>query len=238
MVNENSNSPASPEEHHLTTARTARYFTVGAPVAETRTVWFVLHGYAQLASRFLRHFDEAIPAGTLVVAPEGLSRFYLEMPRADRGHMARVGAAWMTREDRLADIADTRGWLDSVYREVIDQVVAATNVMPEVAVLAFSQGVATAMRWLAGGVPKPSRAVMWAGSVADDIDVLSLQLALTGTDVVLVAGTDDQFMTEKARRMLRAQWETFGIAVREVQYDGAHELERSALAELLKVSRP
>lgn len=222
----------------MTTARTARYFTVGAPVAETRTVWFALHGYGQLASRFLRHFDETIPTGTLVVAPEGLSRFYLEMPRADRGHMARVGAAWMTREDRLADIADTRAWLDSVYREVINQVVQATNAMPDVGILAFSQGVATSMRWIAGGDVKPSRAVMWAGSLADDVDVLALQLALQGTDVVLVAGTDDQFMTEKARRMLLTQWETLGIPVREVEYDGAHELEAMTLAELLQINRP
>lgn len=218
----------------MTTARTARYFTVGAPDAATRTVWFVLHGYAQLASRFLRHFDGVVPPGTLIVAPEGLSRFYLELPRADRGHMARVGAAWMTREDRLADIADTRGWLDSVYRDVIDRIVLATGKMPEVSVLAFSQGVATAMRWIAGGVVKPARAVMWAGSVADDVEVPALQAALAGTDVVLVAGTDDQFMTDKARRMLLAQWATLGITVAEFQYNGAHELESNALRELLR----
>ncbi|MBC8088695.1 MAG: phospholipase [Phycisphaerae bacterium] len=222
----------------MTTARTARYFTAGASVADTQTVWFVLHGYGQLASRFLRHFDGSIPAGTRVVAPEGLSRFYLEMPRADRGHMARVGAAWMTREDRLAEIADTRGWLDSVYREVINEVMQATNVMPVVGVLAFSQGVATAMRWIAGGGVRPLRAVMWAGSIADDVDVLALQLALQETEVVLVAGTEDHFMTEKARRMLLTGWETLGIAVREVQYTGAHELEATALAELLKISPP
>ncbi len=237
-MNENSNSSASPEEHHLITTRTARYFTVGAPVTEARTVWFVLHGYGQLAGRFLRHFDEAVPPGTLVVAPEGLSRFYLEMPRADRGHMARVGAAWMTKEDRLSDIADTRGWLDNVYRAVINEVVQATNVMPDVGVLAFSQGVATAMRWIAGGVVQPSRAVMWAGSVADDADVLALQRALASTDVVLVAGTDDHFMTDKARRLLRAQWDTLGIAVRDVQYEGAHELEPITLGELLTLNRP
>src|SRR5262245_49795552 len=102
-MNENANSANAPEEHHLTTTRTARYFTTGAPLAETQAVWFVLHGYGQLAVRFLRHFEGAVPSHTMVVAPEGLSRFYLEMPRADRGHLARTGAAWMTKEDRLAD---------------------------------------------------------------------------------------------------------------------------------------
>lgn len=234
-MNENANPAPSPEEHHLITARTARYFIVGAPLAATRAVWIVLHGYGQLAARFLRHFEGAIPPETLVVAPEGLSRFYLEMPRADRGHLARTGAAWMTKEDRLADIADTRGWLDRVYRQVMDDVTNASGVVPKVGVLAFSQGVATSMRWMAGGVVTPRRAVMWAGSVADDVHVEGLQFALSGADVVLVAGADDHFMTEKARRTVRSQWENFGISVRELQTEGAHELDPNALRALLNL---
>lgn len=222
----------------MTTARTARYFTVGAPAESTRSVWFVLHGYGQLASRFLRHFEDVVPSETLVVAPEGLSRFYLEMPRADRGHMARVGAAWMTREDRLAEIADTRGWLDSVYRTVIDRIVLATGETPTVSVLAFSQGVATATRWIAGGVINPARVVMWAGSVAEDVDAAALQASLAHSEVVLVSGTDDPFLTEKARRMLIAQWNALGITVREHEYDGVHELEPTVLRQLLEISRP
>src|SRR3989442_12895857 len=51
--------------------------------------------------------------GRLLVAPEGLSRFYVrEMsePVADR----KVGASWMTREDRLQGIPDYVRYLDAV----------------------------------------------------------------------------------------------------------------------------
>lgn len=57
------------QEHRIAVARTARYFTLGR--AE-REVWFVLHGYGQLADRFLRHFDPIDDGTRLIVAPEGL----------------------------------------------------------------------------------------------------------------------------------------------------------------------
>ena len=36
-------------EHHLEVSRTARYWVLGEGTAAPREVWFVLHGYGQLA---------------------------------------------------------------------------------------------------------------------------------------------------------------------------------------------
>jgi len=74
------------QEHRITVSRSARYFTLGRP---DREVWFVLHGYGQLAARFLRHFEPLDDGTRLMVAPEALSRFYLGEARAERG----VGAS-------------------------------------------------------------------------------------------------------------------------------------------------
>ncbi|MCA1790257.1 MAG: hypothetical protein LC667_10475, partial [Thioalkalivibrio sp.] len=59
--------------------RTARYRVLGDP-ASAREVWFVLHGYRQMAGRFIRRFGPLPGAGRsrAVVAPEALSRFYIE----------------------------------------------------------------------------------------------------------------------------------------------------------------
>ncbi len=230
-------APSVPVEHHLTTVRTARYYTLGAPLAATKRVWFVLHGYAQLAARFLRHFDGIVPADTLIVAPEALSRFYLELPRADRKHMERIGAAWMTREDRDADIADTRAWLDSVYRTVMDDITRATDGTPEVTIMAFSQSVAITMRWIAGGVVKPARVIMWAGSLATDVDADAFRSGLGNAEVLLVAGERDMFLTEKTRPLIRGQWDALDIPVREILYDGVHEVDPVMLGELLQLRR-
>src|SRR5437868_12076424 len=89
------------QEHFLDTTRTARYFTLGDPVSAAE-LWFVGHGYGQLASRFLERFRGIDVEGRCIVAPEGLSRFYLTDTPTER----RVGASWMTREDRLHEIDD------------------------------------------------------------------------------------------------------------------------------------
>jgi len=92
-------------EHHLPVSRTARYFTIGEPDASLTELWFVCHGYGQLAGRFVRHFESIDAPHRMIVAPEALSRFYVEV--AGKTHAdTHVGASWMTREDRLSDIED------------------------------------------------------------------------------------------------------------------------------------
>ena len=94
-------------EHSIKVRRSARYYTLGPDDERAvRDVWFVLHGYGQLAAQFIGIF-EALNDGTrLIVAPEALNRFYVAgvetAPAAERG----VGATWMTREDRLNEIDD------------------------------------------------------------------------------------------------------------------------------------
>ena len=54
-------------EHRLAVARSARYVTLG-PMAGVREVWFVCHGYGQLATRFLRSFGPLDDGTRLLVA--------------------------------------------------------------------------------------------------------------------------------------------------------------------------
>src|SRR2546429_8056658 len=89
------------QEHLLSTSGTARYFTLGHPTDATE-LWFVCHGYGQLASRFLERFRALESRGRCIVAPEGLSRFYLTEHPTER----RVGGGWVTREDRLHEDDD------------------------------------------------------------------------------------------------------------------------------------
>src|SRR5881409_4124826 len=101
-------------EHHLSVSRTARYFTLGESSRAVGEVWFACHGYGQLAARFLEKLRVLDDGTRYLVAPEGLSRFYLTERTTER----RVGASWMTREDRLAEIADYVRYLDAVYDDV------------------------------------------------------------------------------------------------------------------------
>ncbi len=223
--------PISPDDiriHTRPTVRTARYAVLGTEPTEAQRVWFVLHGYGQIVPRFLRHFEGVVPEDCCIVAPEGLSRFYIDMPRSDGAHLQRVGAGWMTREAREDDIHDTMRWLDELYADIMQQSPHAA-----VGVLAFSQGVATATRWMAQGRVRPRAFVAWAGGVAHDVDAQSMTTALQDTDVTLVSGDQDQFVSNDTRAAMLSSLQAWQPAATSVVFAGAHHLERTVLGPLL-----
>ncbi len=213
--------------------RTARYAMIGVAPDEAHTIWFVLHGYGQLAARFLRHFVHALPANTCIVAPEGLSRFYLDAPGTDGAHLQRVGATWLTREARELEIRDTMRWLDALYEDVVGASRRARGVMPTVGVLGFSQGVATAMRWMALSAVAPSQVVVWAGGLAHDVDDLALAAKLANATVTLVAGTTDQFVSDETRVTMLANVRLLQPNATLLQFEGGHRLDTETLRTVL-----
>jgi len=150
--------------HALVVPRTARYYTLGPTHGFPRELWFVCHGYGQLAERFLRQFAPLDDGTRLIVAPEGLSRFYLD-PLAQRRNdpSPRVGATWMTREDRDAEIADYVAYLERLAAEIRHPLAGAA---PRIVVLGFSQGTATVSRWLAASDLRVDQLVLWGGAIA------------------------------------------------------------------------
>ena len=182
-------------ERHVTVPRTARYYALG-DAATAREVWVVLHGYGQLASYFVRSF-EAAARERLVVAPEALSRFYLES-QTSGAHGRRVGATWMTREDRLHEIDDYLRWLDLALADATRDATPGAP-PPPLVVLGFSQGTATACRSAPARAARglaPSRLVLWAGEVPPELDLGGEWLR--ATRLTLVAGTEDPFATPAA----------------------------------------
>ena len=207
------------EERFIHVQRTARYHFLGHLEAVPE-LWVVLHGYGQLARYFLNHFD-GLEDGRCIVAPEGLSRFYL-----DEAH-ARVGAAWMTREDRLHEIEDHISYLDSLATELMKQAMPGASIN----VLGFSQGVATAARWAAHGRTRIARLTLWAGSFPPELDRNALA-ALKGTAVDLVLGDADEFMKPDALESAARRLDQAGVPNRSHLFNGGHELEPVLLARL------
>jgi predicted esterase len=203
----------APREHRLIVPRSARVYTLGGEAAAE--AWVVLHGYGQLAGRFLRRFEPIAGPERLVVAPEALSRFYRH---AGAGI---VGASWMTREDREAEIRDYLGYLEQVCAALIPPV--------PITVLGFSQGVATAARWAVSGAPAPRRLVCWGGLLPEDLPAPRL----AAIPVTFVVGHRDEWAppgrVEAQAAMLRAA----GVAVEVLPFDGGHEIAAEVLAALV-----
>lgn len=215
-------------EHHLTVPRTARYYTMGTVGEGVDELWIVCHGYAQLARPFLAALAPIASPSRLIVAPEALSRFYVDRTSMSMDPPPRVGATWMTREDREHEIADQVTYLDALH----DHVRASLSGSVRLRVLGFSQGVATVTRWLAFGRTRAHEVILWAGSFPSDLDARRLAERLGTAPVVVVAGTGDELVT---RQTLEAQLPTLrdaGLAARLVTFDGAHRLDRATLRAL------
>ena len=215
------------DEHRITTQRSARYYTLGLAGAATREVWFACHGYAQLAGRFLDKLRVLDDGHRHLVAPEGLSRFYLSESAAER----RVGACWMTREDRLAEIDDYVHYLDTVYAAVFARVDRAAVT---VHALGYSQGAATVSRWAGMGAARIDRVVLWGGELPPDLDLSKEPAAgrLRAGRLTFVYGRSDEFITPKIVETTKQRLREHGIPYREMPFDGGHELNASVLTEL------
>jgi predicted esterase len=210
------------QTHNISVPRTARYHVLGDRRGAAE-VWFVLHGYSQLAASFLRWFEPAARAGRLIVAPEALSRAYF-----DESTARRVGASWMTKEARDAEIEDYVRYLDLLA----DELLGSIPPVPKVEVHGFSQGAATACRWVAYGRFGVSRLVLWGGTVPPDIDLERLRAHLRDATLVVAVGDRDQFITAESVRNEHARLLGLGLNVEVRTFSGGHLVDRGTLVAM------
>jgi hypothetical protein len=206
-------------------------------------VWFVLHGYGQLAERFIEGFA-GLPGldsgGRSVVAPEALSRFYLEAVGGEHGPGSKVGATWMTRADRDHEILDYVEYLDRVALEVLAPggrgtapAGPITGGARRIVVLGFSQGTATASRWVTSGRIAPDEVILWGGGLASDLDLSAAHGALDAVSLRLVTGDGDDWGRARASETV-TRLESIGIEPTVIEFKGGHEIR----PELLSVHWP
>jgi predicted esterase len=134
----------------------------------------------------------------------------------------RVGASWMTREDRLHEIDDYVRYLDAVYRTVNPRTAGVTA-------LGFSQGTATACRWATFGSSRLDRLIVWGGEVPPDLDLKLLRVP----SLTLVYGTRDEFFTPKVVAANETRLRDHGVRYELVSFEGGHEIEEATLLRLI-----
>jgi len=205
-------------EKRIRVQRSARYFVAGDLEGPPAEVWFVLHGYGQLAAEFLEEFAHIHRPGRRFVAPEGLSRFYRTGARGE------IGASWMTRTCREQEIADYVAYLDGVHTEVLAELAGGVRVV----VLGFSQGSATALRWAALGKARLDRVISWAGDVPPDLELGNL----VGMQLTQVVGTRDAALDAERLEHGNSRLDTAGVEHELLRFEGGHRLDRETLARL------
>lgn len=199
----------------------ARYFQLGTVHSKTKNIWFVLHGYGQLAEFFIRKFKVLENDETCIIAPEGLSRFYLT------DNSGRVGATWMTKENRLMDIENYIQYLNSIY----DLVLRSVN-PPKITILGFSQGAATASRWTLSRQNLAQRLILWAGIFPPDLDIEKGSEILNAMDVIEVYGTTDPYLTDDKFKEMISLNTKLKLSATVIRFEGGHEMDEKTLQQL------
>jgi len=223
-------SRPAPHAHHLRVQRTARYYTLGGASPERATIWFLLHGYGQLAGEFIRYFSDLATDDSLLVAPEAMNRFYLASTDKSSGRDRPVGASWMTREDRASEIADYVEYLDALSDETV-----GNGVRPAINVVGFSQGGATATRWVTHGRAHIDRLILWGSLLPPETD-LSPGHALRRARLTLVMGNQDQYVDEAAFAAELTRLDAAKVAHDAIRFDGGHVVRRGVFPRLLETS--
>lgn len=203
----------------------ARYFQLGNPGNDTSIVWVVLHGYGMLSEFFIQKFKKLENKNTLILAPEALNRFYIDT------NYGRVGASWMTKDERQDDIKENIKYLNSLMDQIIKEI---GHNRFKINVLGFSQGGATACRWLFKSGLKFENLIMWAGDIPKDTLTEDNRLKWNDMNTHLVMGKKDELINEEMKAKFLKLVTEYKLDYKLTLYDGDHRIYPDVLMELIK----
>ncbi len=207
-----------PQSGNIKITRTARYYMLGNRALPIKIVVYVLHGYGMGAKTFISKFESLLKPGVLIVAPEGLSRFY------SKGFSGDVIASWMTREDRESEIDDYVNYLDALHKKLVPSGSVKTIV------LGFSQGASTGSRWLVKGTAGFDEFIIWCGELGAEI----VQKPVKQPVIRHVFAYRDEFISKEQFASQSKRIQSLFSEVREYGFDGTHVIDQPTLMTVFK----
>ena len=198
---------------------TAPYCTYGTLTEKTETIVIAFHGYGQLAKYFIRKFDFLDESKYYVITPQGLSKFYLN-------NHTRVGASWMTKENRLLDLKNQLHYVQTVF-EAETKTINWTKV--RLVVFGFSQGVATASRWLTTHKIPFDMFIAYAGQIGYELTESDFNFIKSESKVICLLGDDDQFYNGEHVAKFETGFKAVFPNGKFEMFEGKHEVLRDVL---------
>lgn len=207
-------------KNYIEVKRTARYFQSKVVDDKVKHIVFVLHGYAQNADEFLESFDNLASDEVLIVAPEGLSKFYW------KDFSSNPTSSWMTSLERENEIKDTINYLNEVVTQIVK---SSLSKGIEFHLLGFSQGGAAASRFIAQSIFSFKNLFLYAGNLAPDIDWKKFQKYHQDLHLHLIYGTEDLFVKEEQVATAKAFIEEKNFKTSIFKFNGKHKIEAVAI---------
>jgi dienelactone hydrolase len=204
------------QKRNLVIEKNARFFWLGQSGTNAEELWIVCHGYAQLADEFLESFRCLDSPKRILVAPEGLHRFY------PKGSSGRVAASWMTREERLSDISDYVHYLDQVHRIFCSE----NPSIKRIVVLGFSQGAATVRRWAMQGNSLIDQLILWCGFFPPDMPNGAFR---SDQSLLVVTAENDRFITKEDADRQVSEMRLRCKNLQHIHFNGEHVIDEQTL---------
>lgn len=201
----------------------AHYRTSHIVKRQEKEIIFALHGYGQLSEFFLRKLSPLFTEDRLFVVPEATNYAYLE------GFSGRVGANWMTRHERESAIINNNHFLNAV----MESLWIKYSEKPTVKVLGFSQGAATATRWVSQLAIPVESIILWGGGFAHDLEPAKAQQRFRDSICYLAVGDQDHYITAESLQKQDELVKELGINAQKISYKGGHEIDVELLGRLL-----
>ncbi|OHX66247.1 alpha/beta hydrolase [Flammeovirga pacifica] len=192
---------------------------------ETEHVWFLFHGYGQLAEHFIRRFDILNPITHHVVALQGLSRFYLDEK------YEKIGASWMTRMHRDRDIVHQKKYIEEVVQ---NRLLSIPSFDVKRNYFAFSQGGATLLRWLVDAQPEVNALILWAADIPTEFTPEDFSFLSEDSKVIYVIGDNDPFRSFLEIEKLKEFIKQLNCKTEIVTFRGGHSVNRPTLKNVLQ----
>jgi len=199
--------------------RTALYHHLESP--DSQNLLYVIHGYAQLAVDFLGAFEK-LKGKIELIAPEALSRFY--------NKQRQPVASWMTSHERDSEIQDYVNYLDQLHQEL-----SSGKQYKKIKLLGYSQGVSTAMRWLAQSKIKFDSVYLCSGSIPPELKAEDLKKH-SQTDFHYFFGNEDPLMKESQVQHYISSIKGLHHNVSIHSFEGGHEISKACLDLIVKKS--
>lgn len=211
-------------QRHVSFSFSAPYYTLNNVTPATKYIWVVCHGYAQLAEFFVQKFDFLDSSKHFVIAPQGLSRLYLDQT------YGRVGASWMTKEDRETELTNQRAYFDAVFDPIFEDIDFDHY---KLILFGFSQGVSAVTRLAAHKKWPFHKMVLWAGGFPKELTPADFAFVSPRAEVIGCIGRQDIYYSEQllAQEKVRLR-ELFGKNTRSLVFEGKHEVNREELMRL------
>ncbi len=215
-------------ENKIETKRIGRYYTIGKFSDKTRHVIVAFHGFGQLGAYFGKKFEFLESEDTFILIPEGLSRFYLN------DNYNRVGASWITKDMKDDETQDYLFFLNQIFEKTV-----LNNNKFNLSILGFSQGCATAARWLNQLNRKCTNLIFWAGFFANGIsDILDIA-KIKETNVFYVYGNQDPFIIQFPELASKSLKDIIINASAEIiAYPGNHSVDSTVLKQIFSKINP